>query len=353
MSFCTGCGQPVQGGMRFCTNCGARLRAADSEDTPVTPAPAGPAGRAGADEPEAYLPPARGHATAPPAPPPPPPPPTRWPERPEPPTLTTGIPSAPTADPYSGWPPPPPPGGDFGPGDPGPGPGPYSDPEFGAEPPEPGRRRIPAWGMIAAAVVVVLAGLGGWYAATHHGSKPAASAQRPPSAKPSAGGAGSPAATSPSSQLASPTGAPTPSTPAATTAGGSSQVALGPGMSGQTAGSVAAFVGRYFAAINSHDYPAYISLFAPGADPGETAHKFQTGYGSTADAAETLVALASTPSGKTAASVTFNSHQSPASSATHTACTSWRITLYLVRSGTSYLISHPPASYHASFAPCS
>ncbi len=316
MSFCTRCGQPVQGSTRFCTNCGVQLGAADSEDTPVAPA----------------------------APP-------RWQERPEPPTLTTGIPPAPAADPYPRWPPPPPPGGGSGPAEPGPGP--YSDPEFGAEPPQRGRRRIPAWGMIAAAVVVVLAaGLGGWYAATHHGGQPAASAQRSPSAKPSAGAAGSPAATSPSSQLASPTGAPTPSTPAATSAAGSSQVALGPGVSGQTAGSVAAFASRYFAAINSHDYPAYISLFAPGADPGETAQKFQAGYGSSADSAETLVTLASTPSGQTAASLTFNSHQSPASSATHTACTSWRITLYLVQSGTSYLIGHPPASYHASFQPC-
>jgi hypothetical protein len=292
VSFCTRCGHPVDGTRPFCTNCGARLRAADSEDTAV-----------------------------------PPPPRPEWPERPEPPTLTTGIPPAPAADPYPG-----------------------------AEPPEPSRR-IPAWGIIAAAVVVVLAGLGGWYAATRHGSTPAASAQKPPAARASAGGAGSPAATAPTSPLASPAGSsasstPAPSTPGGTAAGGGSQVALGPGVSGQTAGSVAAFAGQYFAAINSHDYPAYISLFAPGADPGEDAQKFQAGYASTTDSSETLVALAGTASGKTAASLTFDSHQAPASSATHTACTSWRITLYLVQSGTSYLISHPPAGYHASFQPC-
>jgi hypothetical protein len=213
--------------------------------------------------------------------------------------------------------------------------------------------------------VVVLAGLGGWYAATRHGGTTAASGQKPPSAKPSAGGAGSPAATSPSSPLASPlaspggtaapstpAGTPASATPGGTAAGGGSQVALGPGVSGQTAGSVAAFASQYFAAINSHDFPAYISLFAPGADPGENAQKFQAGYASTTDSSETLVAMAGTASGKTAASLTFDSHQAPASSATHTACTSWRITLYLVQSGTSYLISHPPAGYHASFRPC-
>jgi hypothetical protein len=314
VSFCTRCGHPVDGTRPFCTNCGARLRAADSEDTAVPPSP----------RPE--------WPEQPPLPPERPPLPRERPVRPEPPTLTAGIPPAPAADPYPG-----------------------------AEPPEPSRRRIPAWGIIAAAVVVVLAGLGGWYAATRHGGTPAASAQKPPAARASAGGAGSPAATAPTSPLASPAGSPAsstpagspePSTPGGTAAGGGSQVALGPGVSGQTAGSVAAFAGQYFAAINSHDYPAYISLFAPGADPGEDAQKFQAGYASTTDSSETLVALAGTASGKTAASLTFDSHQAPASSATHTACTSWRITLYLVQSGTSYLISHPPAGYHASFQPC-
>ena len=273
-------------------------------------------------------------------------------------------PAGSAADPYSRPPPSPPqPGRDAGPGDPGrPTPAPDPDPEPGAEPPEPSRHRIPAWAIIAAAVVVVLAGLGGWYAATRHGGTPAASAQRPPSAKPSAGGAGSPAATSPSSPLASPAGSPAPSTPAGTpapsTPGGTAAGAVrrspsGRGCRVRRPASVAAFASQYFAAINSHDYPAYISLFAPGADPGENAQKFQAGYASTTDSSETLVTLVGTASGKTAASLTFDSHQAPASSATHTACTSWRITLYLVQSGTSYLISHPPAGYHASFQPCS
>ena len=341
MSFCTRCGHAVGGTVKFCTNCGARLPVAGREDTPVASAPAGPP-----------PPPA---ITAPPPPPPP-----RWPQRPEPqhlepqhlepqhleprhlepqrlepegaepPTLTTGFPPAGPADPFSRPP----------------------------VPPGPGRRRIPAWVIIAAAVVLAGAALGGWYVATQHGRTAAATGQRSPSAKPPAGGGGSPAATSPSSQLntptepasSTPTGSPATSAPAV---GGGSQVALGPGVSGQTAGSVAAFASQYFAAVNRHDYQAYISLFAPGADPGMDQQKFQAGYASTTDSSETLVALAGTASGKTAASLTFISHQGAASSATHTACTSWRITLYLVPSGTSYLISHPPASYHASFQPCS
>ncbi len=329
MSFCTRCGQPAGGTLKFCTNCGARLQVAGSQDTPVTPAPTGP-------------PPPRAVTPSPPPP---------WPQRsepeypepvdpesvdpesvdPEPPTLTTAFPPAGAADPFS------------------------RPPAL----PGPGRRRIPAWGIAAAVVVLVAAALGGWYVATQHGSTAAATGQRPASAKPSAGGGGSLAASSPSNQLATPTGSPTSSTPTGSpttstpTAGGGSQVALGPGVSGQTAGSVAAFASQYFAAVNSHDYQAYISLFAPGADAGMDAQKFQDGYASTTDSSEALVALGGTASGKTAASLTFVSHQAAASSATHTACTSWRITLYLVSSGTSYLISHPPASYHASFRPCS
>jgi hypothetical protein len=323
LSFCTRCGQPVGGTLKFCTNCGARRPVAGREDTPVTPAPAG------APPPRAVTPPPPGWAQRPE--PQRPEPAYPEPEDLEPPTLTTGYPPARTAGPFSRPP----------------------------APPGPGRRRIPAWGIIAAAVVLAAAAAGGWYAATQHGSTAAATGQRPPSAKPSTGGGGSPAATSPSSQLATPTGSPASSTPAgspatsAPAAGGGSQVALGPGVSGQTAGSVAAFASQYFAAVNRHDYQAYIGLFAPGADPGMSAQKFQAGYASTTDSSETLVALAGTASGKTAASLTFVSHQGAASSATHTTCTSWRITLYLVPSGTSYLISHPPASYHASFQPCS
>jgi hypothetical protein len=314
----------VGGPLKFCTNCGARLPVAGSQDTPATPV------RTGQPPPRAVTPP----------------PPPRWPQhlepehlepehlepqRLEPPTLTTGFPPAGAADPFSRPP----------------------------APPGPGRRRIPAWGIIAAAVALVVAALGGWYAATQHGSTSAATGQRAPSAKPSTGGGGSLTATSPSSQLATPTGSATSSTPTGSpttstpAAGGGSQVALGPGVSGQTAGSVAAFASQYFAAVNRRDYQAYISLFAPGADPGMDAQKFQAGYASTTDSSETLVALAGAASGKTAASLTFVSHQGAASSATHTACTNWRITLYLVPSGASYLISHPPAGYHASFQPCS
>ena len=365
-SFCTRCGHRVGETMRFCTNCGARLAPAGGEDAPVTAAPqaepggppAEPGGppsyppepaRPGRYQPESYPRTDAGPAGRPAVAAPPPPPQPAPPQRRGPPALTSGVPPVPAAVPHPSPSPPPAPGPPLPPVPLGGGVQP-SEPEFYPDPyPEPPRRRrgVPGWLMIVAAVVAVLGGAGGWYAATHHTVRPAASTQPPASTKPSAGGGGSQAATSPSSGTSSAV----PSTPTATA--GSSAVALGPGVSGPAAGSVSAFLGRYFAAINSHDYPAYISLFAPGADPGETAQAFEAGYASSSDSSETLVALGSTPSGKTTASVTFNSHQSPASSATHTACTSWRVTLFLVSSGTSYLISHPPASYHASAQACS
>jgi hypothetical protein len=63
-------------------------------------------------------------------------------------------------------------------------------------------------------------------------------------------------------------------------------------------------------------------------------------------------ALTRPPSGRWAASLTFNSHQEPSTSPTHTACTSWAITLYLRPSGTSYHIGRPPGQYRSSYQPC-
>jgi hypothetical protein len=66
---------------------------------------------------------------------------------------------------------------------------------------------------------------------------------------------------------------------------------------------------------------------------------------------ETLVALSAARHGKTAATITFVSHQDPAQSATHTACT-WEITLYLHPAGPSFLIGVPPGTYRASAKAC-
>jgi len=130
-------------------------------------------------------------------------------------------------------------------------------------------------------------------------------------------------------------------------------VALGPGVAGQNAAAgVAGFLTQYFAAINDHDYQAFSSLFEPGASPVQSAAEFRSGYRTSRDSGGRLVALGQTAGGEWAASLTFDSHQDPASSATHTACTAWGVTFYLVSVGDSYLIGPPPPGYQASASPC-
>jgi hypothetical protein len=141
--------------------------------------------------------------------------------------------------------------------------------------------------------------------------------------------------------------------PAPRGSGPTGLVAIGAGAAGQAgARPAAAFLASYFTAINRHDYHAYAGLFDPDGQLIPTAAQFRSGYRSTVDSDVTLAGL-SADGPELAATVTFRSHQNPADSATRTACTSWRITLYLEPDGGSYLIGPPPPGYHASFLPCS
>jgi hypothetical protein len=129
-------------------------------------------------------------------------------------------------------------------------------------------------------------------------------------------------------------------------------VALGAGAKRQPgAHHVAAFLGTYFAAVNNHDFQAYIRLFDPQARPIQNRQQFLAAFRSTKDSGLRLVGISPTGTGP-AAEITFDSHQRPADSATQTACTSWRITLFLEAHGRSYLIGGPPAGYHAQATPC-
>ena len=113
-----------------------------------------------------------------------------------------------------------------------------------------------------------------------------------------------------------------------------------------------AFLGKYFTAINTHDYAAYSSLLDSQEQSVNTRSSFETGYGTTRDSGETLTSISDTGGGNEAATVSFTSHQSPAESASKTACTSWTITLYLQPNGSGYLIGAAPAGYHASYQAC-
>ena len=139
----------------------------------------------------------------------------------------------------------------------------------------------------------------------------------------------------------------------AVTGGTGAGVAVAAGAAAQPgAASVDAFLGRYFAVINEHNYAGYLRLFGPGSGRSLSAAGFRGGYGSTRDSAETLTRISAARAGMVAATVTFTSRQAPAASPAHAACVRWRITIFLVRRGGGYVIGSPPAGYTAADRAC-
>ena len=207
-------------------------------------------------------------------------------------------------------------------------------------------------------VAVLLAVGGGAYALVSHftGKKTAAPPASPPAR--SAPATQATAATTPASSptataSTSPAGSPTSSPTASPKVSPSPAVSVAPGVTSNTAEpAVAAFLDKYFAAINAHDYAAYSSLLDAQEQSVNTRSSFETGYGTTRDSGETLTSISDTGGGNESATVSFTSHQSAAESASQTACTSWTITLYLQPDGSSYLIGPAPAGYHASYQAC-
>ncbi len=235
---------------------------------------------------------------------------------------------------------------------------PPAEPEPGSPPAEPSPRRR-GW----LAPVAVLAALAGGLAAWHYlgGSRAGAPAGGQSSRSAVAPGAqrapGRPSSARPSSARPSPSsrtsGALGRSPGQSHRATGRGRVIPGPAVAGQrVAHPVAAFLTQYFAAINDHDYPAFSRLFEPGASPIRSAAEFRSGFRRSRDSTARLVSLEQTAGGDWAASVAFHSHQDPGNSASHTACTAWGVTFYLVPVGNSYLIGPPPPGYQASAHPC-
>ena len=136
---------------------------------------------------------------------------------------------------------------------------------------------------------------------------------------------------------------------------GGSAVTVGAGaLQDPDASSVAAFLGRYFAAINAHDYQSYLSLLSPQLQQGMTQAQFEKGYRSVVDSNETLVGISTASDGDLATEVTFTSHQNPADSPDQSeSCTNWDITLFLAQGGSGYVTDPPPSGYQALYQPCS
>ena len=241
-------------------------------------------------------------------------------------------------------------------------------PPAGADPP-PGDSRPPVtdwiqppghrWGGRTGAVVAIVAivlvaggGAAAWkllgHQPAHHGGSTvtAGSGRRQPAGISPAANSVTPAATP--SATPSRTATPTPS--ASGTQAGQGTVAIAAAVSQQAAApQVAAFLQAYFQAVNTRDYGRYSSLFVPRLRP--TLGAFESGYRSTHDSGAVLTGMSPTAVGL-AAAVSFTSHQHPVDSPTGTSCDSWRITLYLSPRGSTYLIVHPPAGYHARYQAC-
>jgi hypothetical protein len=128
-------------------------------------------------------------------------------------------------------------------------------------------------------------------------------------------------------------------------------VSITPGLAGRPdARRVGALLVRYFAAVNHRQYQAYASLFAQRRRL--TPRHFAWGYQTSHDSNAVLVGIAARKGGLKA-TVTFTSYQDPAQSPDHSSCIDWRITLFLHRTGATYLIGIPPPGYRAGLQACS
>ena len=181
-------------------------------------------------------------------------------------------------------------------GSPGPGPagqGPYGQPPYQPPPHVPGTIGTPPLrrgqtAILAILLVVLLLAVGGGayvLVSRFTGHKTAASPSGSPTLSApatSTGGATTPA----SSPAAGPTGSPSP------------RVSVAAGVAGNPAEpGIAAFLDRYFAAINSHDYAAFSGLLDSREQSVNTPSTFNAGYASTNDSAETLTGIAGTGGG--------------------------------------------------------
>ena len=234
----------------------------------------------------------------------------------------------------------------------------------------PRRERGRIW--LVAVIVVLLAAAGatgGWFFLSHRShpavrvaTAPASAAHpRPASAGPGggatgAGGGGSAAQVSASPAPAAPASSSPPPAPVTSAGpppvGQAGLVAIGPAASGPAAPHVAAFLSRYFQAINARDYPAYRSMYDPASNPAQREAGFRAGYRTTQDSAITLAGLIPSGAGGWLATVTFTSHQDPSASPTGTSCDRWRVPYELAPAGATFVLEHVPPGYHASARSC-
>lgn len=314
MEVCDTCGRPRTGGTRFCTGCGTQFPDRGTNPSPVPDA--------AAEETIDQLPGGQDLPGQVPA---------------------GGVYAGQSAGPhYAG-------GNVYAGSNPG------HSPADGPQEPLRPRRPLRTAALVAAAVVVVAGAVAGGWVLAGRGSQRPSPGPTPTQnlARTASPSQASPTASAfPSVSPSSPGPAPDPQPSPTATVVGTVTVASSAGQN-TAASSVAALVNQYFAAINAHDYQAYVSLLTPQEQQGMTATQFANGYRSTTDSSESLVGISTAADGDTVAMVTFTSHQNPADSVNGAeSCTDWQISLFLAPNGGGYLIDQPPSGYHASYAAC-
>jgi len=221
-------------------------------------------------------------------------------------------------------------------------------PPYGAQPGRPpgggqssGGKRV---AFIIAAVLVVLAAGGGAYAlVSRTGGQNTAQLSANPtgtasaSATPTLQASASASASSGTGTATSPSGL----------------VSVGPGLASNPAEpAVETTLTHYFQGINTHDYTEYTSALNAQEQAAQPEAQFNSGFSSTTDSGMTLTSLSSTGNGGLAATVTFISHQSAATSIDGSTCNNWTLTFYLVPQGSGYLKGPAPSSYQPSHSDC-
>ena len=236
-------------------------------------------------------------------------------------------------------------------------------------PPAPGRARatavrpryLPAAVGAIGALALVGLGVGTWFLVAHLGTHATVDATQANGTVASGRTLGAPDAGTHSANPSgsSPTGgSPTASLGPSPTASAAATLPAGPvtiapaAAANPAAPGILEFLDKYFRAINTHDYHAYMALRSSQMSTGFSRSVFDSGYGSTTDSREILTGISSASDDDFVADATFTSHQSAAQSPTGTRCNRWTISLYLEPDGGGYLMDSPPSSYHAKYAAC-
>ena len=218
------------------------------------------------------------------------------------------------------------------------------------QPPErrPGRKRT-LW--IAVAAIVLLAAGGGAFALVKTTGKPQAAGPGSPS--PSLAARATAPSTQPAStQPATPQASATPSaSPSPSPSPSPSVVGIAPGVQ-PVSPQVEVVLSHYFQGINDRNYAEYASSQTAHGKKNQPESSFDTGYATTTDSNMMLTSLTPTGDGDLTATVTFTSHQSPSDSVDNSACNNWTLNLYLVPSGSGYLITPAPPDYEPTYTDC-